>query len=139
MWHGLARVAVLLPACTFLAKELPRSERTPYLEKVCGGDRELRARVEQMLAVSEKAEAFIEDPPDAATQEGGSDRSDSPDEVIGQAIDRYKLLEQIGDGPVGVSASVIRHDDTGHLCTVQVEDRGARRLVAVADVALGPA
>ena len=47
-------------------------------------------------------------------------------------------LEQIGAGPVGVTAAVVRHDDAGRLCTVLIEDRGARRLVAVADVTIGP-
>ena len=48
-------------------------------------------------------------------------------------------LEQIGEGPVGVTAAVVRHDDAGQLCTVHIEDRGAGRLVAVADVTIGPA
>jgi acyl-coenzyme A thioesterase PaaI-like protein len=44
-------------------------------------------------------------------------------------------LEQIGDGPVAVTAEVTRDDDAGHLCTVRIEDRATpSRLVAVADV-----
>lgn len=50
-------------------------------------------------------------------------------------------LEQIGDGPVGVTAEVVRHGDGAHLCRVTIEDLATasdegRRLVAVADVAV---
>ena len=43
-------------------------------------------------------------------------------------------LEQIGDGPVAVTAEVIRDDADSQLCTVRIEDRSSQRLVAVADV-----
>lgn len=48
-------------------------------------------------------------------------------------------LEQIGDGPVGVTAEVVRHGADAHLCRVSIEDLapttdGGRRLVAVADI-----
>jgi pyruvate dehydrogenase E2 component (dihydrolipoamide acetyltransferase) len=49
--------------CT--ARELPPEERPAYLTKDCGDDIELRTRVEQMLAVSDEAEAFIADLPEA--------------------------------------------------------------------------
>ncbi|MEZ5243500.1 MAG: PaaI family thioesterase [Acidimicrobiales bacterium] len=43
-------------------------------------------------------------------------------------------LEQIGAGPVGVTAEVIRDDESGYLCAVRIEDRADHRLVAIADV-----
>jgi len=43
-------------------------------------------------------------------------------------------LEQIGDGPVAVTAEVVRDDRTSRLCVVRIEDRSVDRLVAVADV-----
>jgi uncharacterized protein (TIGR00369 family) len=46
-------------------------------------------------------------------------------------------LEQIGAGPVGVTAEVIRDDDNGRLCAVRIEDRAEHRLVAIADVFVG--
>jgi hypothetical protein len=48
----------------FAARELPPEDRPGYLSRVCQGDPELRARVEQMLVVSAEAEAFITDLPD---------------------------------------------------------------------------
>jgi len=46
-------------------------------------------------------------------------------------------LEQIGAGPVGVTAEIIRDDDAGRLCAVRIEDRAEHRLVAIADVLVG--
>jgi acyl-coenzyme A thioesterase PaaI-like protein len=47
-------------------------------------------------------------------------------------------LEQIGAGPVGVTAEVVRDDESGRLCAVRIEDRADHRLVAVADVFVSP-
>jgi hypothetical protein len=47
-----------LDAIYFAARELPPGERPAYLVEACRGDDPLRARVEQMLAVAEEAEAF---------------------------------------------------------------------------------
>ena len=49
--------------CT--AHELPPEGRAAYLTKACEGDNALRTRVEQMLSVSDEAEAFVTDLPDA--------------------------------------------------------------------------
>ena len=46
-------------------------------------------------------------------------------------------LEQIGDGPVAVTAEVMRDQGAGRLCAVRIEDRSTDRLVAVADVLVG--
>jgi hypothetical protein len=46
------------------ARELPSAQRPAYLAQACAGDPVLRRRVEQMLAVAEKAEAFIADLPE---------------------------------------------------------------------------
>ena len=53
----------------------------------------------------------------------------------GQALDLHvHYLEQIGEGPVAVTAEVIRDSSSGQLCSVRIEDRADARLVAVADV-----
>src|SRR6185436_16032402 len=96
----------------FAARGLPPGNRAAYLTTACGGDHELRVRLEQMLAVADEAEAFITDLPDDDSEyqrpDNGSaknlklDLADVPDEAVGQTLGRYKLLERIGEGGCGV-------------------------------------
>ena len=57
-----------LDAIYFAARDLSPEDRPAYLADACGGDAALRSRVEQMLAVADKAEAFITDLPDAESE-----------------------------------------------------------------------
>jgi serine/threonine protein kinase/tetratricopeptide (TPR) repeat protein len=72
--------------------------RNAYLEAACGGDAELRARVEALLAAHEAAGDFLKlrgaDPAADATVSFG--------ERPGSHIGHYKLLAQIGEGGFAV-------------------------------------
>ncbi len=89
--------------CT--ARELPPEERPAYLDQVCKSDSALRARVEQMLAVAEQAEAFVADPmaiDHLVRFDSASERPAGGTERQGARIGPYTLLQQIGEGGFGI-------------------------------------
>src|SRR5947209_1497945 len=74
-------------------------ERAAYLDEACIDDPDLRRRVEKMLAAQGQAGSFLE----------GTARSlvmavdEQPiGEVPGTIIGPYKLIEQIGEGGMGI-------------------------------------
>jgi serine/threonine protein kinase/tetratricopeptide (TPR) repeat protein len=73
-------------------------ERAAYLDRACGGDVELRRRVEKLLDAHYRAGSFLESPApnlDATVEESVGA---GPGTVIGP----YQLLEQIGEGGMGL-------------------------------------
>jgi WD40 repeat protein/serine/threonine protein kinase len=72
--------------------------RAHHLDRACGGDRRLRAQVEELLAAYPKAERFLECSVAAGdvTIEQASGTEDP-----GTLIGLYKLIEQIGEGGMG--------------------------------------
>jgi WD40 repeat protein/serine/threonine protein kinase len=81
-----------------LQKDAPEVRRA-YLDAACGRDDALRGRVEALLAVHARAGSFLESPvsgPVAPADE------QPPREGPGSAVGPYKLLEQIGEGGMGL-------------------------------------
>src|SRR6185503_4573371 len=72
-------------------------KRVAYLDQACGGDDALRAGVEAMLRDAEGAEKFF-GAKDTVVLGAGSQLTEGPGTVIG----RYKLLQKIGEGGMGV-------------------------------------
>ena len=77
------------------ALNLPAAERTAFLARACAGDDALRARVEALLALHDEAPGFLEAPLTGQI-------AATPEEKPGDKIDRYKLLQKIGEGGCGV-------------------------------------
>ncbi|MBA3483167.1 MAG: serine/threonine protein kinase, partial [Pirellulales bacterium] len=77
----------------------PRESRNAYLDEACGDDAALREQVESLLAASDRAGSFLESPAsnDALTMDQ-SPLTEGPGAIIGP----YKLLQQIGEGGMGV-------------------------------------
>jgi serine/threonine protein kinase/tetratricopeptide (TPR) repeat protein len=103
-----ARLRSIFDAALDLAPE----HRSAFLASACGGDEDLRRRIESMVATAEGQERFLS-APSAAVAEGrtvdppsAADRSTAPAAAVsegpGSRIGPYKLLQQIGEGGFGV-------------------------------------
>ncbi|HRY46998.1 MAG TPA: protein kinase [Candidatus Paceibacterota bacterium] len=93
------------------AIEKAPAERTAFLDAMCGEDRDLRQRIEDLLSEHQGLGQFLETPalahPSSSTPAlektvhvpGGII---CPSEMPGEKIGRYKLLQKIGEGGCGV-------------------------------------
>ena len=79
---------------------VPVEERVAFLARACGGDHELRRKVEALLKSHEQIGDFLEEAPDEAVSQAriAAMAEEKPVDRIG----RYKLLQQIGEGGCGV-------------------------------------
>src|SRR4051794_34175115 len=72
-------------------------ERARFLEKACGGNHDLRQRIEKLLLAEQQAGGFLGNP-----SKPGESQKPQLTEKPGDQIGRYKLLQQIGEGGCGV-------------------------------------
>jgi serine/threonine protein kinase/WD40 repeat protein len=96
----------------------PALERSAYLDGACGGDADLRDRVEALLSAADDAGEFLEQPATASAEPVRAD--EGPGTVIG----RYKLLQKVGEGGFGT-------------VYMAEQERPVRRRVALKIIKLG--
>jgi WD40 repeat protein/predicted Ser/Thr protein kinase len=80
-----------------LVADLATSERSQTLDAACGDDGELRTEVESLLAALEGAPTRIQ----AVIGQQVEDLT-APMKQAGMQLDRYRLLEKLGEGGMGV-------------------------------------
>ncbi len=80
------------------ALEIPEStDRAAFLQQACGGNVELRAQVEKLLAALADAGHFMNRPEMPSTVAAHSVQSAE----LGLSIGPYKLLQKLGEGGMG--------------------------------------
>jgi hypothetical protein len=93
------------------ALELPEEERAAYLAQACGSDEALRLLVEGLLRAHVDAAGFMEEPPITLEVVGSMEPAAGVPsgksefvlgENLGDRIDRYKLVQRLGEGGCGV-------------------------------------
>ncbi|NLY00082.1 MAG: hypothetical protein GXY83_28620 [Rhodopirellula sp.] len=72
--------------------------RSTYLDQACAGDHSLRERVKALLDVHEREQDFLKSSPEPAPTIDQPPISERPGTTIG----RYRLMEQIDEGGMGV-------------------------------------
>jgi serine/threonine protein kinase len=78
-------------------------ERHAFVEQACAGNAELKRRVERLVANHFRAGRFLEQPAFAVDLDATAGwEADGAAECPGSMIGPYKLLEQIGEGGIGV-------------------------------------
>ena len=83
------------------AREMDLPVREGYLKGACGNDVALRCKVDALLKADDEAEGFLQ----SGAFYGEIDttlHATTSGERQGQVIDRYRLLQQIGEGGFGV-------------------------------------
>jgi serine/threonine protein kinase len=74
------------------------AQRSAYLAEVCSGNHELREHIEGLLDMHRQLGSFLEPPASSPVVTTDGSLTERPGTVIGP----YKLLQQIGEGGMGV-------------------------------------
>jgi eukaryotic-like serine/threonine-protein kinase len=104
-------------------------ERAAYLDEACGADPDLRRRIERLLAAHPEVGRFLDAPAAGPTLSLSlSPGPEGPGEVVGP----YRLMEQIGEGGMGVVYVAQQHEPVRRKVALKVIRPGmdSRQVVA---------
>jgi len=88
------------------AVDLPVDERGSYLDSACGGDRDLRAEIESLLATDLGSGDLI----DMAVKDEAAWLFDA-EVLIGERLGMYRIVREIGRGGMGTVYLALRDDE----------------------------
>src|SRR5262245_8042150 len=86
------------------ALRVTSTDRAAFLDRTCGVNSPLRREVEALLRAHQQASHFMEAPAPGVIEHvrGASPGEPAAAQEVGSVIGPYKLLQQIGEGGMGV-------------------------------------
>ncbi len=110
------------------ATQRPISERAPFLEQACGRDATLRTQIEELLEAHDHPDSLLEADFCEVTLEAPTRLSEAEGTIIGP----YKLLQQIGEGGMGIVYMAEQHEPVRRKVALKVVKPGmeTRQVVA---------
>jgi serine/threonine protein kinase len=82
------------------ALEQPADRRSGFLDESCGGDEALRDEVASLLALHERAAAFMEEPAQSMIDSGPD--AGHEESLVGRQVGQYRIERVLGVGGMGV-------------------------------------
>ena len=98
--------------------------RMMILERACAGDPDLRAEVEKLLHSNENVQKQQFLSPLPLSVKSQMPAFESPDALIGQTLDRYRIQKRLGGGGMGNVYLAVRTSDYQQLVAIKVLRQG---------------
>jgi WD40 repeat protein/serine/threonine protein kinase len=110
----------------------PGAERRAFLDAACGGDAQLRDRVERLLAADEHTRGILDPGPPVTSTLPQEPPAEPTTRDLGSAVGPYKLVQELGEGGMGTVYLAQQSDPIRRLVALKVIKAGmdSRQVVA---------